>query len=326
LLYDYLFLSSNLFLLFSPIIFYFLNKYSLSLQNTLKQQLVEDDKKFHTQNSRFHILFKTVLILIAVFSISQLISVLVFNNELIKANSLIKIDFTFFMFVVSQATYLITNLFLIFFSFIYFRFKPSYRHHFIQKFFKFFTIFLFVEGLFGLILYFNLAINLSLPELLTYSSNTINSNLLVQNPLSYILVVIFFFIFTYTYRLFIKKRNPTTSRLYLLVYTITILIIAFLVFSFGFKYFEIFGVTSTSHILFHHTTFYVGIAVVYLFSLSFYGIIFAIFIYIKKSEFIGSQFAVSYLLKLANLNYYSTLGLVLIVIFPWVILEFYNYF
>ncbi len=325
MLYDYLFLSSNFFLLFLPIFFYFLNSYSSAIEKTLTQKPAEDNKKFHNNNSRFHILFKIVFILVIVFSSLQVGSLLVLNIDLIKVNNLLRIGFDFYLFYLLQTVMLMTNFFLIFFSFLYFRFKPTYRHRFIQKLFKIFTVLIIAGGSIGLILYYNLVIHLSIPELLTYSSKSIPRNFLELNSITYGPLLILFFIFTYTYRLFSKKRNAKTSNLYLITYFITIIMIAILFFNFGLKYFDIFGATSTKLHLFHHSTFYAGLVLTYLFSLSFYGIIFSIFISLKKSEFIGNQFAVSYSLKLAQINYYSTLGLVLITIFPWVMLNFYNY-
>jgi len=326
LLYDYLFLSSNFFILLLPIIFYFLHSYSSTIQKTFSQESTEDDKKFHAHNSRFQILFKIVFVLIILFTLTQIASILIFNNELLKTNNLVKVDSGTFIFSLIQFIFLITNLFLIFFSFLYYRFKPAYRHHFVQRFFKIYSILLFTGGITGFLFYYDISIGLSLPELLTYSSKSISNNILVFNYLTYTPLLVLFFFYTYSFRLFVKKRSLRTSKLYLITYAISILMIAFLFFNFGLKYFELFGVTSTKQILFHYTTLYSGLLLVYLFSLSFYGIIFSIFIYMKKGHFIGSQFAISYTLKLANLNYYSTLALILIVIFPWAMYEFYSKF
>lgn len=326
MLYDYLFLGSNFSLLFLPIIFYFLNRYSCALQKAQAQNSLIDDKKFHALNSQFLILFKITFILIIVFSVLQIVSILIFNNELIKTNNLIKIDFAFFVFSFLQSLFLITNFFLTFFAFLYFKFKPDYRHHFVQKIFKLFTILIFAGGSTGLMLYYKLSLHLALPELLTYSSKSASLNFLELNLITYGPLLILFFIFSYSYRVFSKKRNIKTSRYYLMAYFITILATAILFFNFSLKYFEIFGVISTKNVLFHYSTFYAGLVLSYLFSLSFYGIIFSTFIYMKQRKFIGSQFAVSYTLKFARLNFYSTLGLVILIVFPWAMLEFYNYF
>ncbi|NOG44013.1 MAG: hypothetical protein HND50_02215 [Calditrichaeota bacterium] len=91
------------------------------------------------------------------------------------------------------------------------------------------------------------------------------------------------------------------------------------------KYFDLFGIGPTKHILFHYSTFYAGLALTYQIVLSFCGAIFSIFIYTKKGEFIGSQFAINYILKLARLNYFSTLGLLIISFVPWAMLELFKF-
>ena len=114
--------------------------------------------------------------------------------------------------------------------------------------------------------------------------------------------------------------------MYLALYILVILGVLLVSINSSSKYFDLLSPDLSKQAIFNYTTGYAGVFWIYLSALSFMSIIFSIFIYRKRDKFIGSQFAISYTLKLANLNFYSTLSLFLITLLPLILLQYYKYF
>ena len=173
-------------------------------------------------------------------------------------------------------------------------------------------------------LYF-LTENLLLPGLLTFTPERSSFLFMDFNSIFSMILTPLFFLYVYVYIKFSRKRSLATSKLYLVLYSIVILGILLLSFNYFTKYFDLLSPGLSKQAIFHYSTAYAGVFWIYLSTLSIMSIVFSIFIYKKKDKFIGSQFAISYTLKLAGLNFYSTLSLFMITLLPWILLQFYKY-
>jgi len=322
---DLLFLGSNIFFLIFPFALGVLNRYSAYLEKHLLSPK-KSDQNFQKSNAKFHFLFRVLTLGGITVSIIYLISIVLFNNKIINAHHLTKLDFSYFLFIVMQIFYTIFVGFSIFFSFLYFRFRPDYRHSFIQKLSVILSLFILVGAVINIVMYYLLTENLLLPGLLTFTPA--KSDFLFRDfnlVFSFVLTPLFL-AYSYVYTKFSRKRTLATSRMYLGLYVLVIFGIILLSFNSSTKYFDLLSPGLSKQAIFYYTTGYAGVLWIYLSALSIMSIIFSIFIYKKKDKFIGSQFAISYTLKLAGLNFYSTLSLFLITLLPWILLQYYRYF
>ncbi len=326
MLNDYLFIGSTFFLLLIPIILYFLTQNSANIQRVLTQQNPTDDKKLQIYYARFHILFKIVIISTIVFSLVQLVALTIVNYDAINSDKLIKVDLVIFLLTTLQFIFALSNLVLIIFSFLYFRLKPSFRHPFIQRYFFYFSLVFIVSQLSAIVYYFLINSGFVLPELLTYSISNTSNGFIPFDYYVYVALFILFVIFNITYRRFVKNRNSKSSRIYLITHLLTFFVFGIILYNFGIKYFDIVNASNIKLLIFHYRTYFIGLILIYLFLLSFYGIIFSVFIYQKKAQFIGSQFSISYTLKLARINYLGSLALFILINLPWILIEYYSYF
>jgi hypothetical protein len=304
---------------------FLVSRNSKALQESLKSKS-EDQKRFNRLNSKFHIYFRLTIISGIAFAFTQLASVLMFNHELININSLLFIDFRYFIFIAGHIIFSVVTLAILVFSLLYFRFKPDYRHHFLQKLLRILSGIVFLFTVISLIFYQDLINGLAIPVLFGFNFLSANNFLLNIEWMVYAPLVLIFFVYTFAYRRFSRKRTHVNSRIYLLFYLLVIFAILFFSVNSGIRYFDLFASTTEKQSLFHYSAIYAGVFWLYLFSLSICSIIFSIFIFLKKDKFIGGQFAISYTLKLAHLNFYSTQLLLLLTIMPWVLLEFYKHF
>jgi hypothetical protein len=188
------------------------------------------------------------------------------------------------------------------------------------------TAVIFIFTIISFIIYQYLQNDISLPQLFSYSQLGSKSLLLQMQWFVYAPLIIIFLLYVYVYRKFSRKRTPVTSRIYLLVYLVVLLLMLIVSANSAIKYFDLFTLSVIRQNLFHYSTAYAGVFWTYLFALSLCSIFFSIFIFMRKDKFIGSQFAISYTLKLAHINFYSTLLLCLLTIMPWILLEFYKHF
>jgi len=322
---DLLFLGANIFFLIYPFALGILNRYSVYLEKHLLNPK-DDEQNFQKSNTRFHILFRILSIGGIIASFILLIAIILINAKIVNAHHLTKIDITYFLFVVIQILYSFLVGFSIFFSFLYFRFKPDFRHVFIQKLSVILSIFIFAGAVINLILYYFLTENLILPGLLTFTPEQSDFFFKDFNVVFSLVLTILFLLYSYVYTKFSRKRTKATSRMYLVLYVLVLLGIVVVSFNSSTKYFDLLGPGLSKQAVFHYSTGYAGVFWIYLCALSFLSIIFSIFIYRKKDKFIGSQFAISYTLKLANLNFYSTLSLFLITLLPLILLQYFKYF
>ena len=322
---DLLFLGSTIFFLIYPFALGILNRYSAYLDKHLLNPS-EGDQNFQKSNTKFHFLFRMLTIGGIVVSVIYLISIVIFNNKIINAHHLTKLDFSYFLFIVIQIFFSILVTFSIFFSFLYFRFRPDYRHKFIQKLSAVLSLFIFVGAVINIAMYYLLTENLLLPTLLTFTPG--KSDFLVNdfNLVFSLVLTPLFLVYSYVYTKFSRKRTLATSRVYLGLFVLVIFTIFLSSINSFTKYFDLLSPDLSKQAIFHYTTAYAGVFWIYLCVLSIMSIIFSIFIYKKKDKFIGSQFAISYTLKLAGLNFYSTLCLFTITLLPLILLQYYKYF
>ncbi len=322
---DLLFLGSNIFFLIYPFALGILNRYSAYLEKHLLNPS-DGDQNFQKSNTKFHFLFRILTIGGITVSIVYLISIVLFNNKIVNAHLLTKLDFSYFIFIVIQISYSILVGFSIFFSFLYFRFRPDYRHKFIQKLSVLLSLFILVGATINTVMFYLLSKNLLLPGLLTFTPEKSDFLFKDFNLIFSLVLTLLFFVYSYVYTKFSRKRTLATSRVYVGLYVLVILGILLLSFNSFTKYFDLLSPGLSKQTIFHYTTGYSGIFWIYLCALSIMSIIFSIFIYKKKDKFIGSQFAISYTLKLAGLNFYSTLSLFMITLLPWILFQYYKYF
>lgn len=322
---DLLFLGSNIFFLLFPLLLGFLNRYSVYLQKHIKDPS-DDEQAFQKSNTRFHILFRILTIGGMVVGGIYLVSIILINNKILHTNQLTRIDLSYFVFITVQILYTLLFIFSIFFSFLYFRFRPDYRHTFIQKLSVVLSVFVLIGSSINIVLHYMITKNLILPSLLTFTPNQSNFLLKGYNVLPAIILTLLFMVYSYVYTKFSRKRTLATSRLYFVIYLMNILGIILISVNASTKYFDLLSPGLAKQVVFSYTTAYAGIFWIYLSTLSFMSIIFSIFIYRKKDKFIGSQFAISYTLKLASINFYSTLSLFIITLMPWMLLQYYTYF
>jgi hypothetical protein len=322
---DLLFLGSNIFFLLFPFALGILNRYSAYLEKHLANP-ANGEQNYQKSNTKFHILFRILTVGGITASIIYFLSVILFNNKIMHAHHLTKLDFSYFVFIVIQILYSFLVGFSIFFSFLYFRFRPDYRHSFIQKLSVLLSIFILTGAVINIMMYLLLNENLLLPGLLTYTPGKSEFFLKDINVIFSIILTPLFLVYSYVYTKFSRKRTLALSRIYLGLYVLVLFGILIMSFNSSSKYFDLLGPGLSKQAIFGYATGYVGVFWIYLCALSFLSIIFSIFIYKKKDKFIGSQFAISYTLKLASLNFYSTLSLFIITLLPWILLQYYKYF
>lgn len=304
---------------------FMVSRYSRALHETLTLK-VDDQKRFNRLNNKFHLFFRVTIIAGILLSFSQVISVMLFNFDLIKVNSLLYIDFKYIFFAVFQVLSFVIICGLLLLTLLYFRFKQDYRHYFLQKMMRglVFVVYVFNAVLF--VFYLSLLKDIAVPELFNYNPFSNNKIILNMEWYVYLPLIIVSLSYSWSYRKFSHKRTNVTSRIYLLFYLLITVLIIVISLNSGIKYFQIFDFTIYKQKLFHYTSAYSGLFWVYLMALSFCSIIFSIFIFYKKDKFIGGQFAVSYTLKLASINFYSTQILFILALVPWLMLEYFKHF
>ncbi|MCB0282893.1 MAG: hypothetical protein H6627_01520 [Calditrichae bacterium] len=304
---------------------FLVSRYSRALHESITTK-VDDQKRFNRLNNKFHLFFKTSVIAGILLSLTQLISVMLFNFDLIKVNSLLYIDFKYIFFVVFQVLSFVIICSLLLLSLLYFRFKPDYRHNFLQQIMKSLVFIIYIFNALLFVVYLSLLKDIAVPELFNYNPFSNDKVLLEIQWYLYLPLIIVSVFYSWAYRKFSHKRTNVTSRIYLLLYLLITILIVVISINSGIKYFQIFDFTIYKQKLFHYTSAYSGLFWVYLMALSFCSIIFSIFIFHKKDKFIGGQFAVSYTLKLASINFYSTQILFILTLAPWLMLEYFKHF
>ena len=322
---EILFFSSTLFFIFLPILLYLIYRYSRKIEESFLSKN-EDEKQFGRINNVFHFIYRLTVLSGIVFALIQIFSVIIFNNNLIYVNNLVHLNFWYFIYFILQIVFAAVISILLIFSFLYFRFRPDYRHHFLQRILKILAAISLLEGILSFLLYMNLIDGLILPVLFGNYVNQFQVVIFDLNWKTYLPAIFMAIIFTFVFRKFSRKRTPASSRIYLFIYLILLLFVTVFTINFSLKYFDLFSFSLQKLKIFHFSTAYSGIFWLYLVCLSFCSIIFSIFIFQKRDKFIGSQFAVSYTIKLAHINFYSTQILLILALLPWILLEFYKYF
>jgi len=327
LLYDYFFIIANIALILLTVSIYVFNRYSVYLERNISQNISPDrDKIFNKINPKFHLLFKIILSGGLTFSVILLVAAILLNNHFTLANHLIKIDFLNFAFIAYQIVFSLSVIILIIFSLMYYRLKPDYRHQFIQGLSRVLFFIQLIGCIIGLFLYAVVTSNINMPTFLTYTPQQAvdfpyDLALLTYMPLLILLVLYF-----YSYRLFSGNRSLFTSKVYFVSYLLVFIALIILSGNFSLKFFKLLIPQATKHIVFHYSSGFAGLLWIYLVLMSLYSIIFTIFIFNNKDKFIGGQFAISYMLKLARVNFFSTMALGAISILPWILMEFYKYY
>lgn len=322
--YDIIFLSTNVYYLILPLVLLFFNKLSAYL-GKYNTQTVDDEQLFSSNNIKFHLLFKLIFYSGIIISISSIVTIIIINSFFIQLNRLIQIDFTFFLLVIIYLVLSFSVLFILSLSLLYYRLKPDSRHPFIQRLSTLLSIISLTGSATSLLIYYGVLNRIIKPIIVLSEYRYFNQS---EEIISLIFLSAFIFIlfYTITYKKYCRKRTQINAKLYSGFYFIMMMILMVLTFINGNKYFELSLMNSSKLNLFSHQYGFAGIMYLFLSLVSAYSIVFAIFIYNKKDKFIGSQFAVSYTLKLAGLNYLSTVVILIICALPYLLLNYFNLF
>lgn len=321
-----IFLGSILFFLLMPAGFYFLNKYSAFLHKHLTQP-IEDDKIFLSNKTRFQVTFRILFLGGILLSIIYLLSALSISSGIVNNSAELSPSANYyFYFILIQIVLAFILLNFLLFSFLYYRLKPDERHPFIRKFTVITSSILFFNALFNIPYYFSVVKNQSLPILLaSINPQPVQTMILEINPLLPAIMIIIVSIYCFIYLKFSRNRNNVNAKLFLILYLVTLMAIMYISLNFTAGYFDVFKSGFSKQNLFDINTGYSGVLWIYLAILSLSSILFSLYIFIKRKNFIGSQFATNYILKLAKVNLYCTLSLGIIAMVPWIFTYYFKY-
>lgn len=321
---DYIFLGSNFIFILLPIAFFGLSRHSIFLQKHLTQP-IENDRIFQNNNTRFFIIYRLILFGGIFTAALYFVSIVIINTNILTRPQLTQVSFIYFIFTFSQIVFSCIVIYLILFSLLFYRFKPEQRHLFIQAHAVVVSSFLLTGVLINIFLYYGVVKSQSLPALIVSSLSTLNILKNDLHPLIIVSILLIVSIYCFMYIKFSRKRNRTNARSLLIIYLIAFFAIIYLSINLGSNYFGIFDGGMTKQLLFDLRLGFSGVLWIYLSTLSFFSIFFSVFIFNKKDQFIGSQFAINYTLKLVRINYYSTLCLLTISLVPWISFYYFKY-
>lgn len=303
----------------------FLTKYSIYIKKYTFQP-VDDEKRFNSTNSKFHILYRIFCYSGLIIAVTALVALVLINNNYSELNKLLKLDFNFILLLCFEIFKTTTFIFLIILSLLFYRFKADYRYKFIQKLALILSVFCVLTVTASLALYYGTTLKVLEPVLVTDFST---APLLVYSKLNmalFLISVLLVSLYSLMYKRFSRKRTAINSNFYLGFYFILLSMLLHMLYTTSIQYLGFNDPDPLKLKLFTFSYGFSGFLLMYLIYLSFYSILFSIFIIKRKDKFIGSQFAVSYTLKLASLNFYSTMALFLISILPFTLLSYFKYF